>query len=540
MNKKVVRCAIYTRKSSEEGLEQDFNSLDAQCEACEAYIKSQQHEGWILIDKQYNDGGFSGGNIERPAIKELFQDIQHGKVDTVLVYKIDRLTRSLMDFSKIVEIFDKQSVTFVSITQQFNTTTSMGRLTLNILLSFAQFEREVTGERIRDKKAASRKKGMWTGGPAAIGYKIENKKLIPEPNGTKTIRTIFEKYLELKSVPNLKYYLDENEIKTKNGKSFSRGNLYRILSNKTYIGLVSHKGEDYKGEHDGIIDEKVFVKVQELLAQNCHLKQSLVTRKSGSFLSGKLFDDKGNKMTPSHSNTRNKRYRYYVSQAVLQCDRQNAGSISKVPAEEIENCIKTEVDTFLKDEKTIQTYISELDIAQQKEILQKLSDYKVQNDFAREVLSKAILYSDRVKIILCKNRLLKTIANIQSSKEDEAIEIIKNIQIHSTSQSGALIIDNAQSPKAKINPFLVKIIAKSYYWNKLLDEGKAKSSKDIQLLESLNDSSYIRDVLRLRFLSPRITESILEGRQPADLTVQKLFKVKTLDWAEQETLIKLR
>ena len=534
MSKKVIRCAIYTRKSSEEGLEQDFNSLDAQREACEAYIKSQQHEGWILIDKQYNDGGFSGGNIERPALKELFQDIQHGKVDTVLVYKIDRLTRSLMDFSKIVEIFDKQSVTFVSITQQFNTTTSMGRLTLNILLSFAQFEREVTGERIRDKKAASRKKGMWTGGPAAIGYKIENKKLIPEPNGTKTIRTIFEKYLELKSVPNLKYFLDENGIKTKNGKSFSRGNLYRILSNKLYIGLVSHKGEDYKGEHDGIIDENVFAKVQELLVQNCCIKKSLVTRKSGSFLSGKLFDDKGNKMTPSHSNTRNKRYRYYVSQAILQCDRQNAGAISKVPAEEIENCVKTEIATFLKNEKTIQTYISRLDIARQKEIFQKLSDYEVQNDYAREVLSKAVLYSDKVEIILSRDVLLRKIANIQSSKEVETIEIIKNIQIHSTSQSGALVIDSVQRQAPNINPFLVKVIAKSYYWNKLLDEGKAKSSKDIQILEGLTDSSYIRDVLRLRFLSPRIVEAILEGRQPADLTIQKLLKVKTLDWAEQE------
>lgn len=538
MNKKVVRCAIYTRKSSEEGLEQDFNSLDAQREACEAYIKSQQHEGWILIDKQYNDGGFSGGNIERPALKELFKDIQDGKVDTVLVYKIDRLTRSLMDFSKIVEIFDKQSVTFVSITQQFNTTTSMGRLTLNILLSFAQFEREVTGERIRDKKAASRKKGMWTGGPAAIGYKIENKKLIPEANGTKTIQTIFQKYLELKSVPNLKYYLDETGIKTKNEKYFSRGNLYRILTNKTYIGLVSYKGEDFKGEHDGIIDETIFAKVQELLTQNCHLKNSLVTRKSGSFLSGKLFDDKGNKMTPSHSNTRNKRYRYYVSQAVLQCNRQNAGTIGKVPAEEIENCVKTEVATFLKDEKTLQTYISELDIARQKEILQKLFDYEVQNDFVREILSKAVLYSDRVEIILRKDLLLKAIANIQSSQEEETIEIVKNIKIYSTSQSGALVINNAQNPTSKINPFLVKVIAKSYYWNKLLDEGKAKSSKDIQIIEGLTDSSYIRDVLRLRFLSPRTTEAILEGRQPVDLTVQKLLKINTLDWAEQKKLLK--
>lgn len=537
MNKKVIRCAIYTRKSSEEGLEQDFNSLDAQREACESYIKSQQHEGWTLIDKQYNDGGFSGGNIERPALKELFKDIEDGKVDTVVVYKIDRLTRSLMDFSKIVEIFDKQSVTFVSITQQFNTTTSMGRLTLNILLSFAQFEREVTGERIRDKKAASKKKGMWVGGNIAIGYKVENKKLIPEPSGIKVVETIFEKYLELKSVPNLKSYLDDNEIKTRTGRYFSRGNLYKILSNKTYIGLVTHKNEDYKGEHDGIIDKEIFAKAQELIAQNSSAKKSLVNRKSASFLAGKLFDDKGNKMTPSHSNTRNKRYRYYLSQAVLQGTKQNAGTVYKIPANEIENLVKNELVAFLKDKNIIQAHISGLNVSRQKEILQSLSVFEVKNDFIREILEKVVLYSDRVEIIINKDEFLKNIAQIRSEQEGEFIEIVKNIRISNTSRGGVLVLGNGESRVPNINPFLVKIIAKSYYWNKLITEDKAKSSKDIQLLEGMNDNSYIRDIVRLRFLSPRIVESILKGRQPADLTVQKLLKVKTLDWREQEKVL---
>ncbi|MDD3149942.1 MAG: recombinase family protein [Candidatus Gastranaerophilales bacterium] len=264
-NKKVIRCAIYTRKSCEEGLEQDFNSLDAQRESCENYIKSQQHEGWTIVEKQYNDGGFSGGTLERPAVKELFKDIEADEVDIVVVYKVDRLTRSLMDFSKIVELFDKHCASFVSITQQFNTTTSMGRLTLNILLSFAQFEREVTGERIRDKIAASKKKGMWMGGRVSIGYKLENKKLVPDSSQIQTVQTIFEKYLEFQGVLNLQKYLNENNIKSRTGKNFSKGNLYKILSNKIYIGLVHHKGNYYEGEHKAIITKELFEQVQLLI-----------------------------------------------------------------------------------------------------------------------------------------------------------------------------------------------------------------------------------------------------------------------------------
>lgn len=229
MDKKKIRCAIYTRKSSEEGLEQDFNSLDAQREACEAYIKSQMHEGWVLLDKQYNDGGYSGGTMERPTFKELLKDIENDKIDIVIVYKVDRLTRSLMDFSKIIDVFDRHETSFVSITQQFNTTTSMGRLTLNILLSFAQFEREVTGERIRDKIAASKKKGMWMGGKVPLGYLKEDKKLIIHNEDAQKVQMLFDKYLELKSVPKVMQYLKENEIKTKTDKYFSKGQLYHFL-----------------------------------------------------------------------------------------------------------------------------------------------------------------------------------------------------------------------------------------------------------------------------------------------------------------------
>src|SRR5574344_499644 len=239
--KKTIRCAIYTRKSTEEGLEQDFNSLDAQREACEAYIKSQQHEGWVLVEKDYNDGGYSGGTLERPAIKALFKDIEAGEIDIIVVYKVDRLTRSLMDFAKIVELFDKNNASFVSVTQSFNTTTSMGRLTLNMLLSFAQFEREVTGERIRDKIAASKKKGMWMGGCPPLGYKKENKKLVVEEKEAQKVKLIFDKYLDLQSVPKLMEYLKTENIKTRSDKEFFKGELYHMLSNKVYIGKIVHK-----------------------------------------------------------------------------------------------------------------------------------------------------------------------------------------------------------------------------------------------------------------------------------------------------------
>lgn len=544
MSKKVIRCAIYTRKSTEEGLEQDFNSLDAQREACESYIKSQQHEGWTLIEKQYNDGGFSGGNLERPALKELFKDIEDGKVDTVVVYKIDRLTRSLMDFSKIVEIFDKQSVTFVSITQQFNTTTSMGRLTLNILLSFAQFEREVTGERIRDKVAASKKKGMWMGGRIPIGYKRENKKLVPDEDYIPTVTTIFEKYIEFESVFKLKKYLDENSIKSRTGKNFSKGNLYKLLSNRIYLGMVHHKGTYYKSEHEQIIDEETFGKVQELLEKNRNNNKCKPRTKSYSLLAGKLFDDKGNRMSPSHSNTRGKRYRYYVSQAIIQGNQKQAGTFGKIPAGEIENLIKKELADFLANKDKIQEYISEFDVHKQKSILIKTQNFELGTPFIRGILAKVSLFKNKVEITLCRNNLLKALESLLSGntvlsepkgEPEVSIKITRDIRISSTSRKGSvLVVRGTEKKEVNINAFLVKIIVKSYYWNKLLDDGKVQNSKDIQKLEKMTNNDYIKNALGLRILSPRIVEAILNGHQPADLTVQKLLKVKTLDWVEQE------
>lgn len=537
-NNKTLRCAVYTRKSSEEGLEQDFNSLDAQREACEAYIKSQQHEGWTLIEKQYNDGGFSGGTLERPALKKLLADIESGKIDVVVVYKVDRLTRSLMDFSKIVELFDSQNTSFVSITQHFNTTSSMGRLTLNILLSFAQFEREVTGERIRDKMAASKKKGMWMNGVAPLGYLNKDRTLDIDEENAQKVRIIFDKYLELKSVHSLKTYLEENNVTTRSGKNFAKGHLYRILENKTYIGKIEHKEKVYDGLHEAIVDEEIFDNVQKFLSANRIKQRNSTDKKNPSLLAGKLFDDKNNYMSPSHSNTRNRKYRYYVSQAIIQCRRNEAGTISKIPAGEIEKVVTQEIKTFVSDSNNVQPLFKDSNIHKQKALLNNISD-KIDNQFIRAILSKVIICKEKVEITICKSQLLKVLEAVAYNTDlpeeirgntETPITIIKNIQISATANNGSVLIltdSNIQEPE--INLILVKAIAKSYLWNKqILSDEKIKD---------FTISSYVKKVINLRFLSPKIIESILNGTQQRDLTIQNLFDIKTLDWEEQEKIL---
>ena len=352
------KCAVYVRKSSEEGLEQDFNSLDAQREACLAYIASQKAEGWSAIKEQYDDGGFSGGNMDRPGLKKLLDDIQAGKVSIVVVYKIDRLTRSLMDFAKLVEIFDKHEVTFVSVTQSFNTTTSMGRLTLNVLLSFAQFEREVTGERIRDKIAASKKKGMWMGGTRPTGYDIKDKQLVINPEEAGLIKLIFEKYIELGCVRRLKEYLDFQGIKTKNWKSrrgrthgsasFSRGILYKILGNPVYIGKTRHKDKIYEGQHIALLSEDIWNRAQEILSAATVSTKSRPAV-SGNVLKGKLFDHEGNYYSPVFTSRGVKQYRYYTSQAPLQGRPVPKGIVGRIPAQDIETLIESTIRQNLPD-----------------------------------------------------------------------------------------------------------------------------------------------------------------------------------------------
>src|SRR5271165_3361399 len=340
-----LRRVVYTRVSTEHGLEQDFNSLDSQREASEAYIKSQAHEGWRLMREHYDDGGFSGGSMERPALKKLLDDVRARRVDVIVVYKVDRLTRSLADFAKLVELFDEHQVSFVSVTQSFNTTTSMGRLTLNVLLSFAQFEREVTGERIRDKIAASKKKGIWMGGVVALGYRVESRALHVVEEHAAFVRDLFRRYLEIGSVVRLKSVLDQENVrlpirtdgrgKMTGGGLISRGHLYKILSNPIYLGRLTHKGQVHAGLHDPIIDRETWERVQLLLAE--HAQRTTASRQdSDALLAGKLFDDHGNRMSPSHAAKGERRWRYYVSQAILQGRKQEAGSVARVPALEIE------------------------------------------------------------------------------------------------------------------------------------------------------------------------------------------------------------
>ncbi|MDR5654365.1 recombinase family protein [Ruixingdingia sedimenti] len=333
-----LRCAVYTRKSSEEGLEQEFNSLHAQREACEAFIASQRSEGWVLVRDQYDDGGISGGTLERPGLQRLLEDIEDGLVDVVVVYKIDRLSRSLADFAKLVEVFDRNGVTFVSVTQSFNTTTSMGRLTLNILLSFAQFEREVTAERIRDKVAASRKKGMWMGGVPPYGYRVENRKLVVDEDATAHVRWIFERFLEIGSCTELAREVGTRGIRTPRGNRIDKKYIYRMLSNRAYIGEAVHKGDSYPGEHDAIIDREIWDRVHAILQESPRKRAARTRAESPALLKGLLFGPDGAAFSPTHTRKGDRLYRYYVSQTVL---KHGAGScpVGRVPAGEIEGAV---------------------------------------------------------------------------------------------------------------------------------------------------------------------------------------------------------
>src|SRR3954469_22031037 len=353
---KLSRCAIYTRKSTEHNLDLEFNSLDAQREACEAYIKSQAHEGWRLIPDRYDDGGLSGASLDRPALQTLLSDVRAGKITNVVVYKVDRLTRSLADFAKLVELFDQHQVSFVSVTQSFNTTSSMGRLTLNVLLSFAQFEREVIGERVRDKIAASKRKGIWVGGPVPLGYRCIDKKLVVVPEEAEVVRTIFARYLALGSMGPLIEDLDRRGIRTKangltdgrqrGGIRFGVGPLAYLLKNRFYIGEVVYRGETHFGVTEPILDRGLFEDVQAQLAANA-IDRQIRLKGSPAILTSRIFDDRGNRMSPTHSNKLGARYRYYVSHAILQKRKAEAGSNARVPAPEIEKLVLDEVRKHL-------------------------------------------------------------------------------------------------------------------------------------------------------------------------------------------------
>ncbi|MGB6325737.1 MAG: recombinase family protein [Methylocella sp.] len=534
---KPQRCAIYTRKSTEHNLDLEFNSLDAQREACEAYVKSQAHEGWRLVPDRHDDGGLSGASLDRPALQKLLADVGAGRITIVVVYKVDRLTRSLADFAKLVELFDQHGVSFVSITQSFNTTSSMGRLTLNVLLSFAQFEREVIGERVRDKIAASKRKGLWVGGPVPLGYRCIDKKLVVVPEEAEVVRTIFTRYLELGSMGALIAELDRQGIKTKvNGRRdggrsggirFGVGSLAHLLKNQFYIGEVTYRGEVHRGEHEPILTRDLFEAVQAKRAANAVARQVRL-RGSAAILTGRLFDDRGNRMSPTHADKRGVRYRYYVSHAILQNRKAEAGSIARVPAPEIE--------TLVCD--SIRGHLAAMDAAEPQTVL-------ADRDLIERHVARVIVKPQALEVCL--------IPTSEASAQTENPNLLDSdphppptstITLAWTAPSFAAVKGIVHAPCAKpaMRPesrdALLTAIAKARGWIDDIRLGRIASFAEIAARQAQGER-HIRLLAPLAFLSPRIIAAIVDGTAPADLTVTGLAKALPYSWAEQEQSIEL-
>ena len=484
--RKLSRCAIYTRKSTEHNLDLEFNSLDAQREACEAYIKSQAHEGWRLVPGEFNDGGISGASLDRPALQALISEIAAGKIDVVVVYKVDRLTRSLTDFAKLVDLFDKHGVSFVSITQSFNTTTSMGRLTLNVLLSFAQFEREVIGERVRDKIAASKRKGLWMGGPPPLGYASENKKLVIVQSEAETVREIFWRYLELGSIQALADDLDQRRIRTKKrewtdgravgGVRFGAGALAYLLKNRIYIGEIKHRGQVFGGDHEAIIGREQFDAVQDRIKSGV-VRRSLKLKSTPSILTGKIFDEQGNRMTPSHTVKNGVRYRYYVSKGMPG----EKGTTLRLPAVEIETLV----------ERAIQSH----------------SQIGQANNDDPNSLERVVVGPSEIQV------------HLQAAPDETDARILtvpwKSLR-GSVIQGDAMDKNGEAGSRARNCEALLAAIAKARVWVAELTEDRASIS-EIAMREG-NGERYIRLLLPLAFTAPAVMERISGSLSSVTLT----------------------
>jgi site-specific DNA recombinase len=545
-SKRQVRCAIYTRKSTEEGLEQDFNSLDAQREACEAYVASQKSEGWIALREHYDDGGFSGGTLERPALQRVLKEIEAGKVDVVVVYKIDRLSRSLMDFAKLVEVFDRKAVTFVSVTQSFNTTTSMGRLTLNVLLSFAQFEREVTGERIRDKFAASKKKGMWMGGCPPLGYDIDSRKLVVNAVEAKTVNLIFRRYLDLGCVRALRDDLAVNRVVSKawtstsgikhGGTAFDRGALYCLLKNRVYIGETTHKGQSYPGEHEAIVARELFDAIQERLASSRRRRLGKPSVPQDALLAGLIFDDHGAALLPTYSSKSDgRRYCYYAS-------RQVSGglsrAISRVPASAIEGLLAA---TLIR---------LGLTVAAQPD----------SNDF-RSLVQRIELGTDHVSLRLdradalrrwrageaagFKERDLMAYGRAKLGADELLTEenghLVLTLPVRAKFRGGrarVLAPSNGSIARMPDAP-LIKALAKAHRWRAMLEAGEVRSVEALAG-KLKQERKHVGAILNLAFLAPDLTKAILNGEQPLGLRLAHLLAADIpLSWTEQRAMFRL-
>jgi site-specific DNA recombinase len=526
-DKATRRCAVYTRKSSEEGLEQDFNSLDAQRAACEAYIASQIGEGWRLIKAAYDDGGYSGGSMERPALKHLLADIDAGKIDIVVVYKVDRLTRSLIDFGRMVERFDAKGVSFVSVTQAFSTANSMGRLTLNMLLSFAQYEREITGERIRDKIAASKQRGLWMGGRPMLGYKPAGRTLEIEPTEAPIVIHIFQRYLALGSVHALRDELERDGIRSKSwttksgakagGGVIERGALYHILRNRHYLGEIMHKGQSYRGQHPAIVPPDLLEAVAARLAQNAVARREAPLRPGGSPLARLLFDHAGHRMSPSHARGKSGApHRYYVSRPALAGKANNGVAIQRAPARELEAVVAARL-TRLMD--------APLDWAVARRALRRidLTTNGVALSFDRQSLEPSWLERLRDEEGFCER------------------ECTLQFEARFAPRSGAVRMLDAhgrsvtQAPE--VNAALVRALARGWRWRALLLRGVHRSSAALARSEGVT-RKVVRRSLALAYLAPDLQREILDGRQRPGHSLDRLSALDIpRDWAAQRRLL---
>jgi len=523
----VKRCALYVRKSNERGLEQEFNSLDAQREACEAFVKSQMHEGWVALAEEYSDGGFSGGSMDRPGLKKLLADIAAGKIDVVVVYKIDRLTRSLSDFARMVELFDKHAVSFVSVTQAFNTTNSMGRLTLNVLLSFAQFEREVTGERIRDKIAASKAKGMWMGGVPPLGYDVpaeDTHTLRANPQEADTVRQIFDKYLELTSVHALRDWLNEQDISPKRwtartGKEmgaarFNRGALFHLLRNPVYRGMIRHKGMLHEGSHEAIVDAKTFERVQLRLDHAANRWNKVRNPVARAPLATRIFDALGEPMSPSFTHGRRQQvYRYYVSSSLQKAGApaSNPEIVQRVPGPALEE--------------------------QLSQALQRLVPIFEDNPLA---LPKRVeIHRRSIHVLLEATVCLGVDARLEQgekvapdSAKPDWLRLELPLKVRHSRGRTAIQVSKAKT--ARYDQVMIDALRRAH----------AMVELDRQRLPTFANApatQYERRLVRLAFLAPDLQADIFEGRQPAGLNLEQLIEQPVpIDWDEQRALFHKR
>jgi site-specific DNA recombinase len=548
------RSAIYTRKSSEEGLDQNFNSLHAQRQACEAFIKSQAGEGWRLLKTAYDDGGFSGGTMDRPALKALLAHVKEKRIDVVVVYKVDRLTRSLADFAKIVEIFDAHGVSFVAVTQQFNTTTSMGRLTLNVLLSFAQFEREVTGERIRDKIAASKQKGMWMGGTPPLGYDLRDRRLVINKAEAETVRLIFRLYIKHKALLRVREELDRRKIVSKQwvskgnvrhgGFPFGRGALYHLLANPIYVGEIRHKGVTHPGQHEAIIERATWQRVQEMLSGKAAHPRGCSINRSGGLLMGKLFDEGGEPLYSTWAKKGQRRYRYLVSKRLVRGATKPDDRGWRLPAERIEQAVMVGTRQMLSDRGAIASTLkacgfagSELKPAVAAIDARVKSFEQVETSAATSTLIERVeLKRDAMQIAL-NLRALLPVDRFPAGATNLRMTRLVPLQMRRRGVETRLVLPG-EVQTSRADPALLRALARGYQWFGELAAGAVTSTTQIATREGVSDS-YVRHMVPLALLAPSVVESICAGRQGVCLSAERL-KTQAgvpIEWDAQQRLL---